>query len=103
MIGSFFHVLSWLFEMGVFIFAIAIVSSYLILAVLSAKEIVFYIKKVYFVDYTELLHSSISPTVSLIAPAYNEGQTIVENVRSLLSLHYARYEIIIVNDGSKDD
>ena len=29
--------------------------------------------------------------------------TIVENVRSLLSLYYHNLEIIIVNDGSKDD
>ncbi|WP_257089853.1 glycosyltransferase [Sphingobacterium sp. E70] len=29
--------------------------------------------------------------------------TIIENVRSLLSLYYHNLEIIIVNDGSKDD
>ena len=29
--------------------------------------------------------------------------TIVENVRSLLSTHYVNYDVIIVNDGSKDD
>src|SRR5690606_38517225 len=37
------------------------------------------------------------------APAYNESATIIENIRSLMSLHYSKYEVIIVNDGSKDD
>ena len=41
--------------------------------------------------------------MSIVAPAYNEGSTIIENVRSLLSLHYNNLEVIIINDGSKDD
>jgi cellulose synthase/poly-beta-1,6-N-acetylglucosamine synthase-like glycosyltransferase len=38
-----------------------------------------------------------------LAPAYNEGANIIENVRSLLSIHYNNLEVIIINDGSKDD
>lgn len=40
--------------------------------------------------------------VSIIVPAYNEEVTVVETVRSLLSLDYTLYEIIVVDDGSKD-
>lgn len=43
-----------------------------------------------------------SPGISLLVPAYNEERTIVDNIRSLLTLRYPRYEIIVVNDGSKD-
>lgn len=56
-----------------------------------------------FTDYGIIASNPNAPTFSLIAPAYNEGLTIVDNVRSLLSLYYQNLEIIIVNDGSKDD
>lgn len=62
-----------------------------------------YNKENLFTDYDLIINNPNAPTFSLIAPAYNEGVTIVENVRSLLSLYYHKLEIIIVNDGSKDD
>ncbi len=40
--------------------------------------------------------------VSVIVPAYNEEITVVETVKSLLALEYKLYEIIVVDDGSKD-
>lgn len=44
-----------------------------------------------------------APAISLIAPAYNEGKSIVAAVKSFLSINYPNFEIIVVNDGSKDD
>ena len=41
--------------------------------------------------------------VSIVVPAHNEEVTIVESVRSLLSLEYRLYEIIVVDDGSSDN
>lgn len=84
-------------------FALTAILSYLILAGISAVETIDYMKKNSFVNYKEILSSSISPSISIIAPAYNETLNIVENVRSLLSNHYVNYDVIIVNDGSKDD
>lgn len=43
------------------------------------------------------------PTVSILVPAYNEQATIVESVRSLLNLNYPNVEIVVVNDGSRDE
>lgn len=40
--------------------------------------------------------------MSIIAPAYNEEQTIVDNVNSLLAQEYPKFEVVIINDGSKD-
>jgi cellulose synthase/poly-beta-1,6-N-acetylglucosamine synthase-like glycosyltransferase len=46
--------------------------------------------------------SDFAPPVSLIIPAYNEEATVVATVRSLLQLKYDHFEVIVVNDGSKD-
>ncbi|WP_303985128.1 glycosyltransferase family 2 protein [Niallia circulans] len=40
--------------------------------------------------------------VSIIVPAYNEEAGIIPSVRSLLSINYPQFEIIVVNDGSID-
>jgi len=85
------------------VYTVLVVSSYVILAVVSAKESMEYVKKNSFVNYNQILYSEVAPSVSIIAPAYNESLNIVENVRSLLSCHYVSYDVIIVNDGSNDD
>ena len=47
-------------------------------------------------------NSPYTPGVSIIAPAYNEEKTIVNNVNSLLAQEYPIFEVVIVNDGSRD-
>jgi poly-beta-1,6-N-acetyl-D-glucosamine synthase len=85
-----------------FFYGVSLSISYLILAIFSARVLNFYLRKNKFVSYDALLSSPNAPSVSLIAPAYNEEKSIVENIRSLISLHYNNFEVIIVNDGSKD-
>ena len=45
------------------------------------------------------------PSVTIVVPAWNEGQTITGTVESLLALDYPknRLDIFIVDDGSTDD
>jgi poly-beta-1,6 N-acetyl-D-glucosamine synthase len=43
------------------------------------------------------------PRVTILVPAYNEGAVIQGSLRSLLELDYPDYEIIVIDDGSKDD
>lgn len=47
-------------------------------------------------------YQDVLPRIAVLVPACNEEVTIVQSVRSLLSLHYPAYEVIVVNDGSKD-
>ncbi len=49
------------------------------------------------------LHQDYYVPVSILVPAYNEEITIVDTVRSLLSLEYKLYEIVVVDDGSRDN
>ena len=46
--------------------------------------------------------SPLTPAVSIIAPAFNEEVTIIDNVNSLFQIDYPDFEIIIVNDESTD-
>lgn len=55
------------------------------------------------VPYEDLLVSEDTKPISILVPAYNEETGIVSSVRSLLSMNYKEYEIIVINDGSKDE
>jgi len=47
-------------------------------------------------------YSGLEPPVSILVPAYNEEAGIAASVRSMLQLTYSEYEVVVVNDGSKD-
>lgn len=40
--------------------------------------------------------------MTLICPAYNEEAGVVPSVNSLISLRYPEFQVVVVNDGSKD-
>lgn len=43
------------------------------------------------------------PPISVLVPAYNESGSIVGSLHSLLQLSYSEYELVVINDGSRDD
>ncbi len=44
-----------------------------------------------------------APFVSILVPAYNESDTVISAITSLVTLDYPSYEVIFVDDGSTDD
>jgi biofilm PGA synthesis N-glycosyltransferase PgaC len=90
------------FTYGILLYSIIILICYFLIGAFSISETRLYLNKNSFTDYRVLASSTEAPSMSILAPAYNEGSTIIENVRSLLSLHYHNLEVIIINDGSKD-
>lgn len=90
-------------ELIITIYGVSLAAWYLLLAVISLFEMRDYLRRNSFVDYNAVLSSPLAPGISLVAPAYNEGLTIIDNVKSLLSIAYNKFEVIVVNDGSKDD
>ncbi|RZL61156.1 MAG: glycosyltransferase family 2 protein, partial [Pedobacter sp.] len=90
------------YEVFMFDYASVLMFSYAILVVLSLLEIRKYLKRSSYINLRSILTSPHAPGITVIAPAYNEGLTIINNVHSLLSLNYSKFEVVIINDGSTD-
>ena len=84
-------------------FSLGYILFYIFLSILSYWAIIKHLKYQKYLEQDVLLRSNHILGVSVVAPAFNEGVNIVYNVKSLLSLTYPKFEIIIVNDGSTDD
>jgi len=100
---SFWEIFSRTAENLILLYSIVITGSYVILWVISGLYLNRYMKEHKTTDYQRIINSPLAPKISLIAPCYNEGQSIVSNIRALLNLHYNNYEVIVVNDGSTDN
>jgi poly-beta-1,6-N-acetyl-D-glucosamine synthase len=100
---SWYLVLIDIFTYCILGYTAALLSCYTLIGLFSIGETRTYLRKNSFTDYRILAGSAEAPSMSILAPAYNEGANVIENVRSLLSIHYNNLEVIIINDGSKDD
>ncbi|MEA4827017.1 MAG: glycosyltransferase [Clostridium sp.] len=73
---------------------------YIILILVSSRELRDFIK---IINNDVTIISNYTKPISIVVPAYNEEETIIDNITSLLDLNYPEFEIIVVNDGSKDN
>ncbi len=96
-------ILRFLVYHAIFIITVLIFTTYLTLTIFSAITLRKYLRKNSYVDYNSIVSSPLTPSLSVIAPAYNESKTIVDNIRTLLSLYYNNYDVVVINDGSSDD
>jgi cellulose synthase/poly-beta-1,6-N-acetylglucosamine synthase-like glycosyltransferase len=99
-------IINWLgtfYESTVFVYGTVLLIIYALLAIFSFIAIRNHLRKESYIDYTKLLTSELAPGITVLAPAYNEGLSIIMNVRSLLTLNYPQFEIILINDGSTDN
>jgi cellulose synthase/poly-beta-1,6-N-acetylglucosamine synthase-like glycosyltransferase len=91
----------WWLQVGFIGYFVALNGGYLGLNVLSMASLNRYMRERGGSDATRYL--GIEPSVSLLVPAYNEEATIRSSVRSMLQLQYPDFELVVVNDGSKDE
>ncbi|MDQ6813587.1 MAG: glycosyltransferase family 2 protein [Bacteroidota bacterium] len=98
-----FEILAGLLTDILYIYSAGMLIFYVFIAIVSIGETMGNYKKNSSTDYSLIATSEHGPSVSIIAPAHNEGVGIIENVKSLLAMYYNNLEIIIVNDGSTDN
>ncbi|WP_112180532.1 MULTISPECIES: glycosyltransferase [Paraliobacillus] len=91
-----------LYAWGIAIYMIIVITFYTVILFFSTLQV----RKQYRLNRTEpyenYLDESFTRPISVIVPAYNEEAGVVQSVRSLLTINYPEFEIIVVNDGSKD-
>ena len=89
-------------QFAVLLYFLAVNGWYLILLVSSLLELRRHMLLIADESRHLLLSSTLSPTISILAPAYNEEATIETSLRARLALHYPSLEVIVISDGSKD-
>jgi len=81
----------------------AIINSiYTLLLLSSLVAVNRHIKRIKYSAFRELLSSPEAPPVSILIPAYNEKEIILRTVNSALALAYPSFEVLVINDGSRD-
>lgn len=90
-------------QLVVLVFFLAVNGWYLVLLVSSLLEMRRHMLLIADESRHLLLSSTLSPTISILAPAFNEEATIEGSLRALLALQYPRLEVIVISDGSKDE
>jgi cellulose synthase/poly-beta-1,6-N-acetylglucosamine synthase-like glycosyltransferase len=84
------------------VYFIALTVYYLVLALIGSFENTKRTFEEEAEDYSLFYFSNLKMPVTLIVPAHNEEEWILDSLKSLLNLNYPEFEIIIVNDGSTD-
>lgn len=90
-------------DWGILVYFLMVNSFYLVLLGCAALEMRRHLLRIREETRWRVLGSRVAPTVSMLVPAFNEGATVAESVRALLTLQYPNLEVVLVNDGSSDD
>jgi cellulose synthase/poly-beta-1,6-N-acetylglucosamine synthase-like glycosyltransferase len=90
------------FDLGVLAYFLTINTLYLAFSIVAFFALVRHRRRWTTRALDVVMRSPATPAISVIAPAFNEQATIEQSLRSLLLLNYPRFEVVVVNDGSKD-
>jgi cellulose synthase/poly-beta-1,6-N-acetylglucosamine synthase-like glycosyltransferase len=78
--NSVVDVLIYVFYFITYGYTVFVMVSYLVLGLLSVVQARKYLRRNSYTDYLNILQSPEAPTVSILAPAYNEEASIIENI-----------------------
>src|SRR5271154_1318486 len=97
------HRVYFFFESAVILYVFVINTIYFFLTLIAYFSLTKHHRQFTPVESDALRRSPLLPAISLIVPAYNESATCRESVGGMLRLDYPNYEVVVVNDGSKDN
>lgn len=89
-------------EWAILVYFLCVNGGYVVLLLSAMVEMRAHASLVRGENRWRVLGSPVAPTISMLAPAYNEAATVVESLRALMVLQYPNLEVVVVNDGSKD-
>ncbi|HEY7193224.1 MAG TPA: glycosyltransferase [Gemmatimonadales bacterium] len=89
-------------DLTILVYFLILNSFYAVLLILSIPEIWEQTRLAEDEDFQRLMQSDALPPITILVPAYNESATIEASVTAILTLEYRNYEVVVVNDGSKD-
>src|SRR3989449_3394814 len=90
-------------DVTILVYFLVLNSFYALLLILSIPEIWEQTRLAEDEDFQRLMQSDALPPITILVPAYNESATIEASVTAILTLEYRNYEVVVVNDGSRDD
>ncbi len=90
------------FNVFVLVYFVVLNTIYLGLFVISLFDVLGFVRRTFFSDYRQIMQSDMTWPISVLIPAHDEEKTIVQTVRSMLTINYSEFEIIVINDGSND-
>ena len=76
---------------------------YTLLMLISLWSVWLHNRRLTYQGLDELRESAVTPPATILVPAWNEQDVIVESVRSIMRTDYPALEVIVIDDGSTDE
>jgi cellulose synthase/poly-beta-1,6-N-acetylglucosamine synthase-like glycosyltransferase len=91
-----------IFEVSAIVYFAVLCLLYAAFAFIGLRTVIVDSRQISDTELRDLMERDVFKPVSIIVPAFNEERSIVASVRSFINLHYPKFEVVVVSDGSTD-
>ncbi|MGI8616381.1 MAG: glycosyltransferase, partial [Actinomycetota bacterium] len=91
-----------IFEVSAIVYFAVLCLLYAAFAFIGLRTVIVDSRQISDTELRDLMERDVFKPVSIIVPAFNEEGSIVASVRSFIHLHYPKFEVVVVSDGSTD-
>jgi len=96
-------VVLWVIQSAILIYFFLINTLYLVFTIIAFFDLLSFDRRSRRRGIGDVLAGTTVKPISILVPAFNERETIVSSIRSVLEVGYPDFEVIVINDGSTDD